>query len=293
MNEQNARTRQSSNFVFRGNAVSAGGYLTRLNGTPVRLSPDRVTVHGESSLPLIGGVSHSVVEKPDLPYPDWIQYGRCETFVEGTGDEGSKVTTLRVSVEGVNITTRPSPEDNLPNVRQISFQIDRLSLEIRSVHPQEGQPYFVLLRRPETKNMRLVRTVKEGPAAAVSMSLDFDQPLLSGHTLDEVEYRYANDRNFFDEVAARYEPKAEPKFGDKLPRSNTGYVVSSIVKSISIEGKIIPGNVLVEPGFGRIVFGQMIADGYSRRVSLVQVDMGSDPDGSMSLAGVDTNGVWD
>src|SRR5689334_8253395 len=129
-------------FIFRGNAMASGGYLTVLDGKPVTLKPDVVTVHGESSLPVIGGISQSVVPQPLLPYAPWIKYGRCETHVEGTGDNGSKLTTLRSSVDHVAITTRPSPEDKLPQVREISFLADRLSLQVRSVHPLEKQPHF-------------------------------------------------------------------------------------------------------------------------------------------------------
>src|ERR1700733_11112339 len=86
-------------FVFRGNAVASGGYLTKLDGKPVTLKPDVVTVHGESSLPGIGGISQSLVPQPVLPFAPWIRYGRCETHVEGTGDNGSKLTTLRSTVD--------------------------------------------------------------------------------------------------------------------------------------------------------------------------------------------------
>lgn len=291
MNDQKAQAPQPD-FIFRGNAIASGGYLTRLNGARVPLKPDTVTVHGESSLPTIGGISHSLIEKPKLPFPDWIQYGRCETFVEGSGDEGAKITTLRTSVEGVKVTTRPSPEDNVPNIRQITFQADRLSLEVRSVHPRQGQPYFILLRRPVTKGIQLVRTPKEGPAQTVKIELEYDHPLMSGYTLDELDARFAGEQAVFEELAARFEAVAAPNFGQKIPRSTTGYVVSSIVSGYRLDGKEQRGNVLVEPGFGRITFGQMIADGFSRRVGLVRIEMGSDPAGRTQLAGVDTNGVW-
>src|SRR5436305_1402637 len=95
-------------FVFRGNAVAAGGYLTKQKSEPVVFDRRRVTVHGESSLPTIGGVSHSLVEKPDLPFPKSIEYSNCSTIAEGTGDAKSKVTTLYAAVNQVRITNSPS-----------------------------------------------------------------------------------------------------------------------------------------------------------------------------------------
>src|SRR3954470_4344108 len=97
----------SRNFIYRGNAVAAGGYLTKLKGAAVKLDPKIPTVHGESSLPTIGGISHSLVEKPSLPFPDFIQYGQCSTVVEGSGDGNSKTTTLYAAVNNVRTFTSP------------------------------------------------------------------------------------------------------------------------------------------------------------------------------------------
>src|SRR5882757_8149609 len=114
--DQATAAKPSRDFVFRGNAMASAGHLKVLDGKPVVLTPDTITVHGESSIPGIGGVSHSVIEQPKLLFAPWIQYGRCETRVEGTGDDAAKMTNLLTTSQNVTIITRPSPQDNVPGV---------------------------------------------------------------------------------------------------------------------------------------------------------------------------------
>jgi hypothetical protein len=279
-------------FIFRGNATASGGYLKVLDGKPVVLKPDMITVHGECSLPGIGGIAQSLVERPVLRFEPWIRYGQCETHVEGVGDNGSKLTTLRASVEQASVTTRPSPQDNVPHVREISFSAERLSLQVRSLHPMEKQPTFFLLSPPVAEGLSLRITPLQGPIKAMSFELEFGHPLFSGYTMDEFDHDFTTKRKFFDEFAPRLQTKNGVKFGEKPPRSEHGYVFTSIVKAYRLDGKSYAGNEHFEPGFGKITFGQMIVDGYSRRVSLVKVKTGSDPEGFAEYAAVDTNGIW-
>ena len=228
-------------FIFRGNAMASGGYLTMLDGKPVALKPEVVTTHGESSLPGIGGISQSTIEQPALPFAPWIQYGRCETHVEGTGDDASKLTTLRTSVERVRITTRPSPEDNVPQVREISFSADRISLQVRSSHPIDKQPYFFLLSPPVAEGLSLHITPPHAPARTVSIELEFDHPLVAGYTMDQFDQEFATQRKFFDLFAPRLQTKAALKFGDKPPRSEHGYVFYLHREKLQTRRKVHPG----------------------------------------------------
>lgn len=283
----------SPEFIFRGNAVAAGGFLTKRDGTPVPVDVNRVTTHGESSLPVIGGVSHSLVEAPPLNFPEFIQYGACETFVSAISERDAAVTDVRASVKGVRLTTSPSPEDRAPKVRAISFVADSLSLAVKSVHPREGQPQFELAGVPETPGMSLIITPVEGEPDVVPLRLEYDEKFLGCRTLQDVEKAFRTDQEFFDGLAPRLSSK-EPLIFKKsrLPRTPQGYVVCSIVKRIFRGRKAIPGHVLVERGFGRIFFGVVLLDGYSRRITLVRVKMGSDPGGDVCFSGIDTNGIW-
>src|SRR5882724_8249897 len=172
MDQANA-AKPAREFIFRGNAMASGGYLKVLDGKPIVLKPDMVTVHGESSLPGVGGISQSLIERPVLRFEPWIHYGRSETHVEGVDDNGSKVTTLRASTEQVIVTTRPSPKDNVPHVREISFAAGRLSLQVQSLHPLDRQPTFSLLSPPVAEGVSLRITPLQGPTKTMSFELQF------------------------------------------------------------------------------------------------------------------------
>lgn len=287
------RSQQPGEFLFRGNAVAAGGFLTRMDGTAVPLDPNTVTTHGESCLPLAGGVSHSLVPEPSLAFPKFIRYGACETFVVGGPSGDNMVTTLRASVNKVLVTTSPSPEDKVPDMQSMSFQADRVSIAVRSTHPPKGQPAFELIGEPEVLGMGLVQTQLSGQGVSTPIRLEFDQPLLALRTLEELDDAFLGNREFFDEHAACFSAAGNLVFGkSKVPRTPQGYVVGAIVSRITLGDQVIKGNVLLRPGFGRISFGVMVTDEISRRISMVRIRFGSDPQGNACVCGVETNGIW-
>lgn len=287
------QSQQPREFLFRGNAVAASGFLTRMDGQRVPLDPNTATVHGESTLPMAGGVSRSQIKAPALPFPNFIRYGVCETFVMGGPSGDSMVTTLRASVSGVQITTSPSDDDLLPDVQSMSFTAERLSIAVRSTHPQVGQPSFELLGEPETAGMSLAIMRHSLPASRIPIRLQFDQSLLALPTLEDLDREFLGNRAFFDEHINCFRGGQALVFGkSRVPRSAQGYVSTSIVSQIHIDGQVIQGNVLQRPGFGRIAFGVMITDEISRRISLVRVRFGSNPGGDSCLTSVETNGIW-
>jgi hypothetical protein len=280
-------------FLFRGNAVAAGGYLTKLKGAAVEIDKKRVTVHGESSLPIIGGISHSLVEHPDLPFPKFIEYGACSTVAEGIGYTRSTETSLYASVQKVRVTNSPSKSDNVPNLLSVAFLADRLAVSARSSHPSDGAAQFQLLGEPDTSGMSLVLTPQKGVPVTIPLSLKYDPAFLSPCSMDDLDTRFLRDRKFFDDQAAGLQSSEPLVFGkSKLPRAPHGYVVTSVVTAIRRGDQEIRGNVLVEPGLGTISFGTVIMNGDSRRVTLVRIKLGSEEEGFASFAGTDSNGIW-
>jgi len=281
----------TNRFIFRGNSSASGGYLTRLDGNPVRLDPGRPTVHGESSVSTVGGISHSIVEKPDLPFAPWITYGRCETRVEASAQsDGSKKTAVFASVSNLSVKTRPSESDKRPGIREITLVAATISVTLVSVHPAEGQPRFTLPSLPVTDKLALRVVPADGDARTAAFELNIDHPLVTGYTLDKFEHDYVNDEKFFERY--RRQMKAgNCSFREKPPRNKAGYIVTSIVQSFTLGGKTYDGNEYSEPGFGKIRFGELVADGTTRRLTMVQTEFGSDPAGASSHGTVDTNGM--
>jgi hypothetical protein len=284
-------------FLFRGNAVAAGGFLTRLGGKPIAIDPQTPTTHGESSLPWAGGVSRSLVESPSLRFPQFIRYGRCETYAEGIHNGNQTVTTVRASVSDVRVTTSPSPGETDSDIQSISFSAGSFAVELVSTYTQPSshptQPNFKI-NPIQPLGMTLVVTDKLNRDTPVPVTVDFDQHLLAMSTMQELEDAFLGNRQFFDEYIERF-PHHHQKlvFGtSRCPRTPQGYVVTSFVRQITVGGKPVAGHVLRRPGFGTVEFGVVAADTYNRRVTMARIRIGSDPGGDANFSGVETNGIW-
>jgi len=284
----------SRRFFFRGYAVAAGGFLTRIGSQPVPLDPSQVTTHGESSLPLIGGVSHSVVRAPELTFPNNIRYGACETFVEGRYDGTQTITTLRATVNDVRLTTGPSPDDNIPNVRAMSFSAGSMALQGESVYPQTGPSTFTIHPSQPT-DMALVITDSHGMDTRLPITLEFDQRTLCLPSIHELDDLFRSDRQFFDRTLRCYCGPKKPEFEEKslIPRTPRGFIVTSFVRQIRLgDSEPIPGNVLNKKGFGVIQFGLMLINPFGRRFVMAHIRMGSSPGGEADFCAVEDTGDW-
>jgi len=245
-----------SRFLFRGNAVAAGGFLTRQAGKLLALNPEIVTTHGESCLPAVGGVSHAVVKKPALAFPKHIRYGRCETFAYGHHDDARAITTLRAQVEAIRLTTSPSPSDRVPGVQSISFEAARLTIAVESTCAPTGETDFKI--SPEGAKMALILSDFSGKETCLPITLVFDECRL----------------NF------------------SLPKKPGALEISSFVKEMRVGNEVIAGHVLTRKGFGTIHFGLAISSPSSRRLIMAHILMGSDPGGNMDFAAVEDTGDW-
>jgi hypothetical protein len=268
------RVPQRIEFAFRGNAVAASGYLTRRMGEPEPpLDPDRPTTHGESSLPVIGGISRNVIQEPQLRWPENIRYGPCRTEVQGVEVEGAKVTTVVSSVQNALITTRPSPPEEAPGIRQISFAANALTLAVRSSHRYKEEPEFeVLLDKVKTDGLFLIETPFEGEPIRREITLEFHKQRLICRKFSELK-----------------------EGGHLYPRSrraSADYRVTSIVRDVFLDGKSQGGYILRREGFGVIFFGEMLVNRDNRRITLVRIRMGSDPAGVVAMSATDPNGIW-
>jgi len=280
-------------FFFRGNAVAAGGFLTRLGDKKLTLDPLTVTTHGESCLPWIGGISHSIVENPQLKVPQFISYGRCESYAEGRHEGDQTKTILRANVRDIRLTTSPSPGDNVPDVKSMSFHADSISVELQSTYSETGLPYFKI-KATQPTGMALKVIDKSDRVKPLPVTLEFDEDLLKLSTMKAVEDSFLGVREFFEEYTERFPSRHKLTFGtSQIPRTPQGYVVLSFVRRIRVEGSPpINGNVLTRKGFGTIQFGLVLADTYNRRVTMARIKMGSDPGADVGFGGAETNGIW-
>jgi hypothetical protein len=282
----------SQEFFFRGYAVAAGGFLTSLGPATIPLDPGKATTHGESSLPLIGGVSHSFVENPELSSPAHISYNRCETFVEGRRDGDRTITTLRASVQNVRLTNSPSPTDNVPDVRSITFRASSFSIEAESISALTGGSSFKV-QPAQPPDMALVITDPSGKDKILPIILEFDPHFLSLTSVEELDNAFLSNRGFFDHFVHGIQPVEKLAFGrSKIPKTREGFVISSFVRQIRVGDDVIAGNALVRKGFGRIRFGVAIASPNTRRFTMAHIMMGSDAAGDVDFCAVEDTGIW-
>lgn len=279
-------------YLFRANAVSAGGFLTRLKDKPVESNPNIVTTNGQSCLPLIGGVSRIKME-PELAFPDHIKYGTCETYAWGRIAKDVALTTIRASVVGVHLLNSPSSDDHVPDTASFTFEADAFAVEVESAHPQTGQPSFEV-KSAEASGLSVVQTSNSGDQSRKPVVLEFDQDVLQLRTMEALENEFLTNQRFFDQYKQRLPNNRDLVYGkSKLPRTREGYHCGSIVKQIQYGDETIPGNTLVQPGLGTLSFGIIIIDDISHRISMAKIKMGSDAGGDVSFTGVETNGIWE
>ena len=241
---------------------------------------------------MIGGISHSLVPTPQLNFPQHVSYGACETFVEGRYDGDRTITTLRASVDSVQLATAPSAGDNVPNVRSISFRAGSFAIEAESVYPLTGPSTFTV-HPSQPPDMALVITDLSGNDTVLPIALDFDEHALSLSTAQEMDDEFLSNRQFFDRFISRCAPLEELIFGiSRIPRTPRGFIVSSFVKQIRLGNEVIPGNVLTRKGFGTIQFGVMLISPCGRRFTMAHIAMGSDPAGDADFCAVEDTGDW-
>ena len=265
------QTSTTRRFIFRGNALPFGGRIIRRAG-----KENHETIPGppSSALPVTGGKSKATSRGSS--YLDIFRWGATLAQSEGSMlPDGSVRTTVTSSVSDAYA-------HNKPHV----FEAGTIKVSMVSDHPHTGQPSFAPseLVFGGDKGMQL-----EG----LPIELEFDNDLKDYPTFEAFEKEYQTNRAFFDKYQKCLQhPAGVGKFGDPLPRLESGYVELSFVRRIRYKKKWRDGNMLSFKGFGRIYFGEVLMKESSRRVTMVRLAMGSDTEADVTLAEADPNGSW-
>lgn len=263
----------SPRFIFRGNAMPFGGRITNIDGQSVsKLLPSPPT----AALPVTGGSSRTTARGST-----WLaSFNWGATVAESTGEvraDGHAFTTVTASIENVSAKNDP-----------FIFEADLLRVTVVSDHPTTGEPsiYAKEIEFGGPKGMFLDKK---------PIRVEYDNDLNAFPTFSAYENQYRTNEKFFRKYqAGMARPKSlvKPAFGEVLPRETCGYVATTIVRSITYNGKKIAGNVLTLKGFGSIFFGELLMSENNRRLTLVRLAMGSSMSAEMAYAEVDPNGTW-
>jgi hypothetical protein len=258
-------------FVFRGSAIPIGG---RVLGVRNDRTPYNLASPPASSLSVAGG--HCDASSPGSVFRDIFSWG--PTVAQSQGDQksdGSHVTTVTAAIKNVRAANGPN------NV----FTVDQLKLTVVSTHPTQGQPSIVPTQVVFYGDQGMFLNNQQ-----ITLTTDLED-FCRMSTLDDFDSEFQRNKSVWQKYRGRFLTNgAAPEFHQPIPRVSNGYVVCSFVNAIKWGSKKINGNVLEVSGFGKIYFGEILINEYSRRFTLVRLSMGSDVQAEVALAEGDSNG---
>ena len=266
-------------YIHIVGAFVTGGTLTRV-GPTIQTHLQLPTV-ASTELPSVGGFSESAVKGLALKGKDSGVAGLTPDLMDrelvGIGYAHSRVQS-DVYVEG-----GPAGSYTLTEARDIRadagfLQIDALRLEMRCFHPpNQRQPQLTFLSNYIT-GLRI-----GGHELTVTLDLD---PFNRYPTFEEFETAFKNDAGLRRELAPRF--VIDPATGG-LYRNSSGYVVGSLLKSVSglPSNARLNGWTIEWEGFGRLVLGEVFMAPQLRRATLVRI-VHSDGDAGSGCTG----GSW-
>lgn len=257
-------------FIFHGNAVPFGGRIEAINGQP---HFELIKGPPASSLSVVGG--WSIATSRGSNHGDSFRWGASVADCKGEyrSSDGHHTTTVACSIADV-------VAKNDPHV----FEADEIRIKMASDHAGPEKQAIIAPKEIHFGDLRL-----DGAAIKVI----YDQDLTDFPTLALFEWEYQNNPAFFNKYQPSLrQPSGQAKFGDPLPRTGSGFVLTTFVRSLVWRDQTFQGNVLTLKGFGRIHFGEVLLNADNRRVTMVRLEMGCPLQAQATAGGADPNGTW-
>src|SRR5271165_2860642 len=194
---------QTNQFSFHADANGSAcriDFTTDDNGNTKQLnlvSP----VHGQVSLPVIGGIAQSQEPGSDAQFAEYFQHGPCATTAKGSLAADTAETEIHSHVSNLRVINQPLPKQKI-EADTIEFQADLIQLGIQSTYQRGANPVFTLLES-DPVNMRIVYKMADktsvfpvvvtidpklignsaAPASIVTVIKRGDMPVEPGHVL--------------------------------------------------------------------------------------------------------------
>jgi hypothetical protein len=276
-------------FVFRGNAAAFGGRIVH---------PEDVVVESSiaSSLTVAGGRSHARNASP-LAFGKYVRIAQAETRSEGLFDDlAGHVALTRRKVTADTLTTSTSVHAEVSGVvvgagdPVLTVKQLRGGLGAKS-SPASGEPAIPVADETAIRgveiggfrlNVKLALRVFQECETYSKLMMALDAPKRRA----DVEHHLLLKSAIHGDV---------PTHGRLLQSQGTIY--ATIVKSIEWANKKYPGSTITDhvvhvPGFGKLVFGEILISNLSRRLTMLRLELGSPQKGDLAFAEVETNGIW-
>lgn len=249
-------------FLYHGEASAANGILTGP-------TPEVIDVQAASSLPIIGGTAKSHVRS----FSHNGSGGNVLAFAHGyTQALGYFVEKDRA---WNTIVTATVEDLNILDVITAKKVVARLSSE----HPIDGGKPSIRAIGSTFDDLRIAGTKIE-----VDLATDhLDKYAEHGNLLEAYHGKDGAFRELFDRLR-------RPEFG--APHETPELIGCTLVKGIECHSDQIKfeDGVIVIPNFGRLHLAELIIKPYERSLTMIRVELGSPPSGSVTVASGRTNG---
>ena len=269
-------------FLFNAFAQSVAGFLRR---------PETAILNDEASqfLPEDGGRQNRS-SKGYRGASGVVQFDSADTDLEGQRlHDGWYETKVTATVEGINVLD--------------IFTVEKARASMITRASEDGDETEVRLGECFIKGLKI-----KGCECNVQTDTDLFNEV---PTLRALEQRFESDATFrqtarqrflwhkLDDGAPEYVRKSFAWAGEQLERENRlpklqGTAPCTIVKKLECDcpDVTVHGHTLRIPNFGRVFFGVLLASRGTRRLNMLQFDLGSPAEGQLSMDAVMGNGSF-
>jgi hypothetical protein len=273
---------------FHSCACAWAGHIRRPNDGTI---PGRVSV----ALPSTGGEAQQSGSYPDPQFNDtWghiLTVGASTALAKGDFTDLQQAATFthgnhadnNVPMAGIARATL----DDIKVVNQGPTSIRTLTARSLRAELQSGfentEPGFSIIAQYEDVQI---------DGSPVTLTVDTSIFNGAGRTRTGLGQSYANDASFRQKLNRQLGKKqgvgGPPNDLDSCEVA--GRLCCSVVNQITWNGNTTQGNRLVVPDFGVIYFGELYINRFTRRLTLMRIQLGSPDGGDLALGDVETDG---
>lgn len=257
-----------SQFKFHADAYAASGVIT----SP---TPHSIEVQAASALPVTGGTSTSRVE--NFQYEG--QNGKVLTFSSGY----TQILGYYNEAEKAWLTSVTATVENL-NILDV-VTADKIVARISSKHTGDAEPSIILV------GSHFENLVIAGHPVQPNLIVDAIDRCDTYSALVGAFERDAQFRALFERVSL---PNLGAGPGSKtIPMSKDGMIGCTLVDGIQCPSstQINQSNTTIAiPQFGAIHLAELLVQSGERRLTMLRVELGTPPSGTISAGGGGTNG---
>lgn len=278
-----------SRFLFRGHAIPVIGRIRRPNDT-------QIPALAVSATSIDGGSATASVVDPEIP-GGVITCKKAESSIDGDFEDPNAA---------VQYTHGNHGENSLPARTRLWINVEDLSI----VNEGDGTSHTVTVDKIELTMTGLNRRngdqagIKLEKAAITGLKLDgygVNVEICAKMYTDKDTHKklcdaYDNDEQFYQQYGDLFFTPPQANAGKrKMPQAG-GYIHATAANKVTWAGTphpdaTIEGNKITLKDFGSIYLAELFISDFSRRVTMMRLQLGSPIGGNIMLADGESNGI--